>query len=900
MLGLPEYNLVKRGVEGAMGNEEAELSRVLNRYRRGRYEAGYTTELLWGLISKLDLQGKIRILEVLWSELSADFQRAVKGEAVASWIFPVTIPCWVRFGDTAVMTKRLIGMLVPDEACVAGAWTTHLSPSLCDALQRHYESFTQAALAVIEAWVAELRFAINAQVDTYHFGPDLVRVVNRIDDIIQDKRSEPLDQALLAASNAAQSVTDREGDSALGSATSVRPARDYNDPIPASLAEIDTDIDYWMGRLGEGEPGSNHEYWVSSRLSKLRYARTRLVENQHGARSEHRRFCQLAIDEARKSAPEADGRVHPNVGAVIVRDGRVLAVAHRGEFPGCHAEYVALERKLVDVPVSGATVYTTLEPCTTRTHPKIPCADRLVERRVERVVIGMLDPDPRISGKGQRTLRRGRIGTDFFPADLMDQVEELNRDFIRTHEQEAGGSGPRAGAAQDAHRGLASGRVAGTGPQFSVRCCQRFGDEARQLLHGLAVDPKGDVIIVGDFWGSIDFGGSRLTSAGDRDIFVAKFDRNGNHRWSNRYGDRSEQVGIGVCADAAGSVYLLSAFTGTLEFGGSTLTSRGRYNIALAKLDQAGHHIWSRCFGDENYHVPECIAIAPSGQVLVAGRFQGAVDFGGGRIQSRSNQTDIFVAAFSTDGEYLWAKRLGGPYEQQARSMAVDAGGNIALTGVFKGAFCVDSLALREQDPREYRGFLAKLDSHGNTMWCKRFGEPFVQQGGAVAFDPYNGDILAAGFIVGAPTLAPKASATICLLVRYDPVGVLRWSRTFGPHAWADSLSVAPDGRILLTGHFGDAVDLGLGVLTSAGGNDIFAALLAPGGSTQWSKGFGDERQQFLVRGEFGANGSLVLAGSFHGTIDFGTGPLTASGYDGRSEGNEDVFLVTFDESPRF
>jgi hypothetical protein len=108
---------------------------------------------------------------------------------------------------------------------------------------------------------------------------------------------------------------------------------------------------------------------------------------------------------------------------------------------------------------------------------------------------------------------------------------------------------------------------------------------------------------------------------------------------------------------------------------------------------------------------------------------------------------------------------------------------------------------------------------------------------------------------------------------------------------------VAPDGRILLTGHFENAVDFGLGVLTSAGGNDIFAALLTPGGSTQWSKRFGDPRQQFLVKGEFGRDGSLVLAGSFHGTIDFGTGPLTASGYDGKSEGSEDVFLVIFDES---
>jgi len=66
-----------------------------------------------------------------------------------------------------------------------------------------------------------------------------------------------------------------------------------------------------------------------------------------------------------------DDRVHPKVGAVIVKDGRVLSIAHRGEQIGNHAEFVGLEKKLSDEAVAGATVYATLEPCATRTHPKI-------------------------------------------------------------------------------------------------------------------------------------------------------------------------------------------------------------------------------------------------------------------------------------------------------------------------------------------------------------------------------------------------------------------------------------------------------------------------------------------------------------------------------------------------
>lgn len=173
--------------------------------------------------------------------------------------------------------------------------------------------------------------------------------------------------------------------------------------------------------------------------------------------SDDRQFMELAVEEARKSTAE-DGRSHPKVGAVVVKNGRVLATAHRGEFPGCHAEYIALEKKLEDQSIAGSTVYTTLEPCTSRNHPKIPCAIRLIDRKVARVVIGMLDPNPKIRGLGQITLRKARIATDLFPPDLMEQIEELNREFIRhqeSHEQ------PSAPVAKEADRFVALEELAG-------------------------------------------------------------------------------------------------------------------------------------------------------------------------------------------------------------------------------------------------------------------------------------------------------------------------------------------------------------------------------------------------------------------------------------------------------
>jgi pyrimidine deaminase RibD-like protein len=147
-----------------------------------------------------------------------------------------------------------------------------------------------------------------------------------------------------------------------------------------------------------------------------------------------RHFTLLAIEEAKKSVAE-DGRPHPKVGAVVVRDGRVLAKAHRGENPKSHAEYVALEEKLSNETLAGATVYTTLEPCIKRNPPKICCAQRLIDRKVARVFIGMLDPNPDIRGLGDQLLNEAGIEVQLFPRDLRAQVEELNRDFIRDQKE---------------------------------------------------------------------------------------------------------------------------------------------------------------------------------------------------------------------------------------------------------------------------------------------------------------------------------------------------------------------------------------------------------------------------------------------------------------------------------
>ena len=133
---------------------------------------------------------------------------------------------------------------------------------------------------------------------------------------------------------------------------------------------------------------------------------------------------QRAIALAKKGA----GFVNPNpmVGCVVVKDNEIIAEGYHEYYGGLHAERNALTHTTADC--KGATLYVTLEPCCH--HGKTPpCTDIIIEKGIKKVVVGLLDPNPLVSGKGISILQNA--GIEVVTGVEVDKIKELNKVFLK-------------------------------------------------------------------------------------------------------------------------------------------------------------------------------------------------------------------------------------------------------------------------------------------------------------------------------------------------------------------------------------------------------------------------------------------------------------------------------------
>jgi hypothetical protein len=428
-----------------------------------------------------------------------------------------------------------------------------------------------------------------------------------------------------------------------------------------------------------------------------------------------------------------------------------------------------------------------------------------------------------------------------------------------------------------------------TGGAFTF--AKSFGDASDQFIAGVAVDAGGSIFVVGTYTGSVNFGGGALTAVNSTDIFLARFDANGNHLWSKSFGGNKSQTGTAIALDSVGNVFITGFFYDTVNFGGGTLQAKSNGSVNsfqdsfVAKFDASGNHLWSKNFGDINTEYGYGLAVDGNGSVILTGVFQTpSVNFGGATLTNQGG-FDAYVAKLDGSGNHVWSMAFGDVADQYGRTVTTDAQGNVFLAGDFAGSINFGGGALTAAGTTA--AFVTKFNAAGQHQWSKSFGESSAIAYGvgvSAAGDVFlGGDFHGTLDFGGGVSLSGAAANDDVFVARLDGTGNAKWAKGFGDplaqHMKAMRLDDA--GNVLLTGSFGGKINFGTGDLATAGAFDMFAAKLEPeAGCPLWSRAFGSPEYQEGLAVDVDGQGNAVLGAVYSGTVDWGGGPLTSATND--------------------
>jgi hypothetical protein len=363
---------------------------------------------------------------------------------------------------------------------------------------------------------------------------------------------------------------------------------------------------------------------------------------------------------------------------------------------------------------------------------------------------------------------------------------------------------------------------AGGNPLWS----RRFGGLGSDQGNGVAVDPDGNVFVVGHIEGEADFSPVHLTSAGGSDIFVAKLSPNGDVLWAERFGDVNEQEAIAVASDASGNALVTGCIQGSTDFGGGKRTSLASLDAFVVKLDPEGGYVWDKVAPGAGLDCGYRIA-ADGDDVLVTGIFTSTLDFGDPLLSAGG--LDIFVAKLAPDGAHEWSVRIGdqvgsiAPANQIAGGISAGPGGHVVVTGAYGGTlpFVPPFTALTPLDP-----FVAVFSSTGQSEWSRGLTTDGEQVIIGSAIDS-SGSIFLAGQSVVAPPAGSPAVPNV-YLAKVDVYGNLVWQNTWSTADAQRATGIAVDstGNVVVAGDFAGQLGIGGALLDSAGLSDLFMTRL--------------------------------------------------------------------------
>lgn len=237
---------------------------------------------------------------------------------------------------------------------------------------------------------------------------------------------------------------------------------------------------------------------------------------------------------------------------------------------------------------------------------------------------------------------------------------------------------------------------------------------------GIYADEFSNCYVTGHYSLSVNFGDTNLSTGGSSDIFVTKLDANGNWLWAQTAGIISYTYGLGIHTDANANIYVTGRFYDLVNFGNISIESVGSGDVFVAKLDSNGNWLWAKQAGSTGFDTAYGISTDANGNCYITGEFSGSADFGSTTLTSEG-VNDIFVARLDPAGNWLWAKKSGSTNEDFGNGISIDSNGNAFVTGYFYGNISFDNSTYSSNGSADI--FISKISSIEHLLLAPNGGE---------------------------------------------------------------------------------------------------------------------------------------------------------------------------------
>lgn len=443
--------------------------------------------------------------------------------------------------------------------------------------------------------------------------------------------------------------------------------------------------------------------------------------------------------------------------------------------------------------------------------------------------------------------------------------------------------------------------LAGATYAQSYQWAKRIGSYGVDFGRAIASDPQGNIYVTGQFEFDAYLAGNNtitFTAMGGHDIFLAKYSPSGNLLWARKAGGTGGDAGTAIYVDAAGNSYITGEMEGASYFESTVLNCQGSNDIFIAKYNTNGDLVFAAQAGGYSGDRGRAIVADADGNVYVTGEFRQSAGFGSHSVTTAGVYKDFFLAKYNPSGGWEWVRPGGSSVDDQGQAICLDPTGNVYVAGYHGPNSTFGNAALSSAGGFDM--FIAKFTPNGNMDWIQRAGGEWDDYIAGLAFNSDDNVIYVTGEFRGTSDFGPITKIETgwgdVFVGAYSTAGTPLWISTAGGSGATDcskAIALDDNNNIYITGNYGKSATFPAPM--SGDTSEVFIASFNPSGSLRWitdAKGSGKED---IGRGiTLDPGGNVYVVGNYNEyqgtpTENLNVGSAVLTGFS-----NEDAFILKY------